>query len=154
MLGSFMNQTKAKRVFYLLVKPLRRLYWFVMRPYTRGVKCLIEHEGKFLFIRNSYYPPWTFPGGGVDRGELPVHTARREALEEVGIDIEEWKDIGEYQSRREHKKDVVYCFYAKVESPEFQIDNDEVIEARWFSKDEIPKNRSFAVEEVFELFCL
>lgn len=113
---------------------------------------MIEYQGKFLCIRNSYYPYWTFPGGGVDKGELPAQTARREALEEVGIDVESWKEIGEYQSRREHKKDVVYCFYAKVESPEFQIDNDEVIEARWFSRDEIPKDRSFAVEEVFKLF--
>lgn len=88
----------------------------------------------------------------MDKGERPVETAHREALEEVGIDTADWKEIGEYQSRREHKKDVVYCFYVMVASPEFQIDNDEVSEARWFSKDEIPENRSFAVEEVLTLY--
>ncbi len=124
----------------------------MVRPHTLGVKCLIEHEGKFLCIRNSYYPYWTLPGGGVGKNELPKQTARRETLEEVGIDAADWKEIGEYQSRREHKKDVVHCFYVEVESPEFQIDNDEVIEARWFSEDEIPENRSFAVEEVLALY--
>lgn len=142
----------VKRVFYNVIKPLRRLYWFVARPDTLGVKCLIEHEGKFLCIRNSYYPYWTFPGGGVNEDELPVQTAQREAFEEVGIDIAHWKEIGEYESRREHKKDVVYCFYAQVSDAVFQIDNDEVIEACWFSEDEIPENQSFAVEEVLRLY--
>lgn len=141
-----------KRLLYKFIQPFRKLYWFVVRPNTLGVKCLIEHEGKFLCIRNSYYPYWTFPGGAADKGELPEQTARREALEEVGIDTADWKEIGEYQSRREHKKDVVYCFYTQVRSSDFQIDNDEVIEARWFSKDEIPENQSFAVEEVLALY--
>lgn len=141
-----------RRLFYRVIKPIRKVYWFVCRPETVGVKCLIEHDGKFLCILNSYYPKWTFPGGGVGRKETLLQAARRESLEEVGVDIEDWRLLGEYHSEREYKRDVVYCFHAVAPNSEFMIDNDEVVEAGWFSTDEIPNPRSFAVKEVLSLF--
>lgn len=141
-----------KRLFYKVLNPFRKLYWYIFKPKTIGVKCLIESEGKFLCILNSYYPMWTFPGGGVNRKETSLEAAKRETLEEVGLDIQEWTLLGEYHSEREFKRDVVYCFHSNIKITNFRIDNDEVIEAGWFSEAEIPEPRSFAVEKVFELY--
>lgn len=77
-----------KSFFYKIINPFRTVYWFVFRPKTTGVKCLIEYDEKFLMIRNSYgHKQWTFLGGGVNRNELLKKAAQREAKEEVDIDI-------------------------------------------------------------------
>ena len=36
-------------------------------------------------MRSSYQVEWTFPGGGVKRGETPDAAARRELAEEIGL---------------------------------------------------------------------
>lgn len=48
-----------------------------------------EHD-RVLMVSQSYRPEkkWGFPGGGVEDGEYPAEGARREALEEVGLDVE------------------------------------------------------------------
>jgi 8-oxo-dGTP diphosphatase len=50
---------------------------------------LVEH-GKVALIRrvrdgHTYY---LFPGGGVEAGETPEEAARREAVEELGVEVE------------------------------------------------------------------
>src|SRR5947208_16401491 len=60
------------RFLYGWAARLRVVYWFVFRPNTQGVKCLIEHDGRWLMIRNSYGKGhWTFPGGAIGRHETP-----------------------------------------------------------------------------------
>ena len=143
-----------KKFFYIIINPCRKLYWFVFRPHTTGVKCLIEYNNKFLLIRNSYgIKHWTFPGGSVEKGELPSTAAQREAREEVGIELTP-QLIGQYSSNREFKQDTVHCFYGKVTSDYFKIDNDEIMEAAWFLETNIPPTpvSSAAVTKVLNLY--
>jgi ADP-ribose pyrophosphatase YjhB (NUDIX family) len=142
-----------KKIFYKFILPIKKIYWFIFRPKTYGVKALIEYNGKFLMIRNSYgHKHWTFPGGGKKKDETPEAGAKREALEEVGILLESLISLGAYFSRRQHKRDTVYCFYSKVDNDFFQIDNKEIEETNWFTLEEIPKSHSAAVEDVFALY--
>jgi 8-oxo-dGTP pyrophosphatase MutT (NUDIX family) len=56
------------------------------QPVTFGVRTIIEdREGRIVLIRDSYASGWFFPGGGVDRHELPEVAAVREAREEAGL---------------------------------------------------------------------
>jgi ADP-ribose pyrophosphatase YjhB (NUDIX family) len=104
-------------------------------------------------IRNSYgFRYWTFPGGGKKKNETPEAAARREAKEEVDVSLRDLVYLGTYFSRRQHKRDTVYCFYGKADNNFFQIDNEEVEEARWFGLEEVPKSHSVSVEEVFALY--
>jgi 8-oxo-dGTP pyrophosphatase MutT (NUDIX family) len=144
---------KIKKLFYKLVLPIRKIYWFIFSPKTYGGKALIEYNGKFLMIRNSYgLKHWTFPGGSKKKNETPEAGTKREAQEEVGIPLENLVFLGTYFSRRQHKRDTVYCFYGKADSDFFQIDNKEVEDARWFSLEEMPKFHSVSVEEVLALY--
>lgn len=138
-----------RKIWYTIINPIRRLYWFVFRPRTYGVKCVVEYNGKLLLIRNSYgVHGWTFPGGGVKRNESSEQAAIREVKEEVGLDISNPLKIGEYQSNYEHKRDTVYCFLAKVSKPNVTIDANEIAQAQWFLPNEIPAFRSSAVDKI------
>jgi ADP-ribose pyrophosphatase YjhB (NUDIX family) len=150
----FLRQ-QMKKIFYKIINPFRTAYRFVFRPRTKGVKCLIESNGRFLMIRNSYgHRQWTFPGGGIDRNELPERAAQREAQEEVGVQVANPVLLGEYFSARQYKRDTIYCFYSRVHTDYFKIDNDEVSEASWFAENDIPELRSGAVEKVLNLYRL
>ena len=50
---------------------------------------LRDEDGRVLMVRQSYRPEkkWSFPGGGVEEGEFPAEAARRESLEEIGLDV-------------------------------------------------------------------
>lgn len=129
----------GKRLLYNVAHLLRRAYWFVFHPHTRGVKCILEYEGKVLFVRLGYaHKGWTIPGGGVKCGELFDDAARRETLEETGVLITRVEKIGEYSGIKEYKHDTVEVFYAAVTKPDFLVDGFEVVEAKWASPDAPP----------------
>ncbi|MEX0933956.1 MAG: NUDIX hydrolase [Candidatus Paceibacterota bacterium] len=141
------------RLFFKIILPLRRLYWFIFRPKTLGVKTLIEHDRKYLFIKNAYgLKKWTFPGGGVKRNEKPEDAAKREVLEEVNIQLPNLSYIGEYRSTREYKRDIVYCYYASVKDDNYKLYPMEVEDAEWLTLDKIPHYKSFAVDEILNLY--
>ncbi len=123
-----------------IIHPVIKFYWFVFRPKTYGVKCIIENDGKFLMIRNTYGDhPWTFSGGGIKKNESAESAAKREVKEEVGIDIKNLEKIGECISTAEYKMDTISIFLARVENNSFIIDNKEISEAQWFPKENFPQ---------------
>jgi 8-oxo-dGTP pyrophosphatase MutT (NUDIX family) len=128
---------------------VRRAYWFVFRPKTRGVKCLVEHDGSWLLIRNTYgRSRWTLPGGAVKRNEQPLDAARREVMEEVGIRLDALRYVGSYRSRKDHKQDTVYCFASSTPQVAFRVDGREVAEARWVSPSDLPEPHSRSIDRI------
>ena len=50
----------------------------------------VEPDGRIWLLKRGFAPAkglWTFPGGFVDLGESVEDAARREAREEIGIDL-------------------------------------------------------------------
>lgn len=131
---------------------LRKIYWFVFRPKTFGVKCLIENEGKYLLIKTSYSGNyWTLPGGGVGFNESPESAAIREVREEVGIMLDSVSKITKYISAIEYKKDAIYCFHGITSGSDMKIRTSEVAQAQWFPKDQLPENQSKALKEILNV---
>lgn len=126
---------------------LARIYWFIFRPRTRGVKCLITRSGKVLLMRNSYNPKiWNLPGGGVKRNEELEAAVRREVLEELGLNLEQIVSLGSYESKKEYKKDTIHCFSSELASdPSLKLSRTEIIEAKWFNLNQLPNNISTSV---------
>jgi 8-oxo-dGTP diphosphatase len=79
-----------------------------------------------------------FPGGYVDRGEEITAAAVREAREEAGLDVEIERLVNIYSYA--HRSLIVVVYAARIVGGELCTD-EECLEARLFSADEIPWDR-------------
>lgn len=146
---SYTPRALVYKILYLIL----RIYWFVFRPQIYGVRCLIECNGKVLFIRNTYGDmKWIFPGGGIKRNETREMATHREVKEEVGISLPNLRLLGEYTGTEAYKRDTVSCYYAEVASPEFKIDRDEIYEAGWFAWEHLPEPLSLDAIRIIRLY--
>ncbi len=57
-----------------------------MKHFVRVV--IRTSDERFLVLREAGRPWWNFPGGKVEADESPMEAARRELLEEVGLDAD------------------------------------------------------------------
>ena len=138
------------RILYGIASGVRRIYWFIVRPKTTGVKCLIECDDNYLLIKQTYGSRmynWNLPGGGVEKNESFKDAVKREVFEEVGIALPDVIEIKRYTSNLEYKVDTVYCFYSKVITKNIVIDKNEILEAKWFPKNNLPENISRSIKE-------
>lgn len=145
--------SKLENIINRIGLPIVRLYWFIFRPKTSGVKCVIENNGKILTIRNVYGKRrWTFPGGTINKNETPENAVRREIKEEVRLDIVDIRFLGDFLSEVEYKKDRIYCFSAKSSQAELNIRKSEILEANWFLPNELPQPFGPVAQKIKELY--
>jgi 8-oxo-dGTP pyrophosphatase MutT (NUDIX family) len=69
---------------------LRRDAWLASLPrsFTGAAVLLTDEDGRVLVVKPNYRPGWQFAGGIIDLGEDAAQCARRELLEETGLDRE------------------------------------------------------------------
>ena len=117
-----------------------RVYWWVFRPRSSGVKCVLTNRDEVLLVRHTYGPRgWELPGGSRKRGEDAEITATREIQEELGVSVNTWHSLGKIEIVVDHHRDSLYCFQAEVGSPKIVIDRGELAAAQWFPKRELPR---------------
>lgn len=148
-----MPYTPTALLYKLVLYPLLRLYWRVLRPEVLGVRCLVEYEGRVLLIRNSYGPmKWELPGGAVKRGELPEAAVRREVREEVGLSLSGLRQLGRYTGTEYYEKDTVVCFHARADSAALKPRRAEVYEEGWFEWGGLPGPLSREAARIIDLY--
>lgn len=130
-----------------------RVYWRAANPEKRGVKCVLTRDGEVLLVRHTYgrEERWELPGGGVKRGEEPAAAARREAREELGVDVADWRFLGDLFERIDGKRDRLWCFESELTSGEIDFDRAEIAEARWFDRDRLPRDMHRYVARILAL---
>jgi len=131
---------------YVCAYQLMRTYWRLRRPTTHGALVAIFCQGQVLLVRNSYVPYYSAPGGYLQKGESARSAARRELLEEVGVDVSEdkLKQALEVTHSWEGKQDHVVIFTLEVDRrPGVQVDHREVVEAFWFTPEQVAQNNVF-----------
>ncbi len=99
---------------------------------------IIEGDTILLTLREDF-EVWCLPGGGVDEGELLADAARREVLEETGLEVELMRLVGTY-SRVGWRNHHVLLFTARIMGGTLTPDPHEVVEARFFPFDALPEH--------------
>lgn len=99
----------------------------------------VIHDDKILLTRynGGSYKNWALVAGFVEVGETFKGTVRREVMEEVGLQVGE---IVYYKSQPWSFSDsAMVGFFARLEGEEtITLQESELSEARWFTRDEIP----------------
>ena len=99
----------------------------------------VIHEDKILLTRyaGGSYKNWALVAGFVEVGETFKGAVRREVMEEVGLKVGE---IVYYKSQPWSFSDsAMVGFFARLEGEEaITLQESELSEARWFTRDEIP----------------
>lgn len=102
-----------------------------------GVGVVLVSEGQILLIKRGREPGkglWAVPGGKVKLGERLKDAARREMLEETGLDVEvgEVVWVGEFLDDEHHL--VLIDFEGVVNGGDLMA-SDDADEARWVALD-------------------
>lgn len=72
---------------------------------------------------------WEFPAGAIDGEELPLEAAKRELLEEAGVEAEKWTDLGRFYPSPGSTSEVIYLFLAEqLTMSSQQLEETEQIE--------------------------
>ena len=124
-----------------LPQPVRM--WLIRRAapsYTLGALAVIEHDGKVLLAREASRSKWGLPGGLVERGESPPDAARREVLEEVGIDVELTGDERIVITTASRQVDATFAAVLArgVTAHDARPTAVEILECAWFKRSALP----------------
>jgi 8-oxo-dGTP pyrophosphatase MutT (NUDIX family) len=143
------------RLAYRVGYRVLRVWWAIARPQKRGVKCVLTRGDEILLIRHTYgggARRWELPGGGVKRREEPLVAARRETREELGLDVDDWKPLGDLFERIDRKRDRLWCFASEIgRDRPIELDRAEVEEAEWFPRGDLPEERAKYVTRIVAL---
>ena len=140
-----------RRLAYRVAYRLLRLWSRLWPTATEGVKCVLRHEGRILFIRHTYGDRrlWELPGGGLHQGEPPLEAAAREAREELGVDVA-WRPLATI-GLRDHRLTTMHVFVADAESGTVTPDPGELAEVRWAAADAPPSPLSHSSTAILRL---
>ncbi len=121
---------------------------------------ILNKEGEIALTLHSNSQSWSFPKGGIEKGEDPLVAARREIYEETGIkELQLLKTFESYDrfsvnpdgsyDKERVKTMSMYLFHTdQIELKPIDKDNED---ARWFSKEEAVKKLSHPKDKEFLL---
>lgn len=118
--------------------------------YALSAVVYAERDGEVLLLKRqggALSGQWFLPGGAVERGELPEEGARRELIEETGLDIEgEIELVGAYPMWVYGGDCLQLSYRARVQDGDVVV-SDEHSGARWVDPVEM---RSTMTDEVID----
>jgi ADP-ribose pyrophosphatase YjhB (NUDIX family) len=98
---------------------------------------LFDEYHRVLLIRRPDIDWWCLPGGGMELGETVEDTAKREVLEETGLEVEVEQLVGVYS--KPQKREVVLTFRCRRVGGLLTV-TEEARECCYFAPDNLPVN--------------
>jgi 8-oxo-dGTP pyrophosphatase MutT (NUDIX family) len=130
---------RIRRLAYRIAAQLLRFLRPLVPVDWGGVKCVLTDGDQVLLVRHTYGSRlWDLPGGGRRRGERPVDAARREMHEELGLQIDDWRALGQLLARTERHRQTIDVYGAELSSPALELDLGELEIASWFERERLP----------------
>ena len=114
----------------------------IVRHGGSAVIVAVDDKGRILMVRQYRLPAhdylWELPAGRLDEGETPLETARRELTEETGQRAREWKELVSFYPSPGYVSEKMTLYLAtEIEDGKATPMDDERIEQRWFTMDEL-----------------
>lgn len=116
-----------------------------------AIMALVVHRDRCLLARQPGFPKAMFSvlAGFVEHGESIEDAVRREVLEEVGLAV---TDLRYLRSQPwPFPSSLMIGFVMRSHSPDFRLDEQELEEARWFSRAELQEPEGFYVPPPYSL---
>jgi len=113
----------------------------VVRHHGSVAMLAVSADDRVVLVRQYRYAVdealWELPAGRLDSGETPEQGARRELLEEVGLEAETVERIALFYTTPGFCDELMHVFRATgLRQVPPQPEDDERIEPRWFDLDE------------------
>jgi len=101
---------------------------------------VIKQDGKYLLVQEGRSNKkdcglWNFPAGKVEEGNTIEETAIKEAKEESGYDVELLRKLDIFQDHANTPSK--HAFEAKIVGGKLSWPEDEIMDAKWFTWQEI-----------------
>lgn len=102
----------------------------------------VDEEQRVMLVRQYRLPAggklWELAAGRVDPGEKPLAAARRELIEETGLRARRWKLLAKLYPTPGYVSERMHLYLATgLTEGEPQPMDDERIETRWFTREEL-----------------
>ncbi|MYD36260.1 MAG: NUDIX hydrolase [Dehalococcoidia bacterium] len=113
-------------------------------PRARCVASVLIKGDRVLLVKRQphrrVYPDlWDLPGGHIEGNESPEEALRREAREELGIDVEEYHELGTVLDPVEPADIIVFAITTWHGEPT-NAAPDEHSEIDWFTQGKLPES--------------
>ncbi len=124
------------------------------RLWLPGVTAVVVRGDELLMVQRSDNHQWTPVTGIVDPGEEPAVAARREALEETGVEISVDRLAmtsvsGEYHyANGDHAIYLDVTFACSWVAGEPYVADDESVDVRWWPLDGLPASDPWMAERI------
>ncbi|MBS0289668.1 MAG: NAD(+) diphosphatase [Proteobacteria bacterium] len=129
---------KFQAVFESTPKQCQQCQLILFPKMSPAVMVLIYREKEILLARSPHFNPGVYSAiaGFIDIGESAELAAHREVQEEIGIQITQL----EYFTTQTwpFPDSFMIAYKAKYLQGEIQIDNNEIEDAKWFNKNNLP----------------
>ncbi|MEU9718906.1 NUDIX domain-containing protein [Streptomyces sp. NPDC047976] len=128
------------RLWRIIRGPMQwRVLWLAHAKFMVGVTGIVrDDQGRVLLLRHRMWPEgrqWGLPTGYAVKGEEFGATVVREVKEETGLDVKTGRLVNLNSG---YKLRVEVAYEASFVGGEITTDSFEILEARWFSPDELP----------------
>ena len=119
---------------------------------------LMEKDGKILLIREAVGPAkekWNFPAGRLEKDVDVLENTIKEAKEETGYDVKLEGLVGVYHEfRKGGTNPLIVVFKSNIVGGKLAPDENEIMDAGWFSLEEIKKKdlrKSYILKSIDDL---
>lgn len=108
-----------------------------------GVGAIVFNgQDQLLLVHSTFRQEWSVPGGLADLGYAPSEVARKEALEEAGVEVTPLQLVGVLDSIRHGFSPALHLysllFYCRLEGGEPAPRTAEIDRVGFFSQDALP----------------
>jgi ADP-ribose pyrophosphatase YjhB (NUDIX family) len=106
-----------------------------------GASVAILNEGKILLTLRPDFEVWCIPGGVVEEGESIAEAARREVLEETGLEVELIRLVGVYSKLNWYRRGChIFLFAGRATGGEMRLQEGEVLQAGYYGPSDLPED--------------